>query len=135
MIHLDTSFLIDLLRERRRGDGDAMRQLERLADHELRVSVHVLCELYAGVELSTPTSEERRAVEAVISGVGVVYPGPGFASVYGRLLAQLRAAGTIVSTMDLLIATAAVVDDAPIVTANPLHFERIPDLEVLTYRA
>lgn len=42
-------------------------------------------------------------------------------------------AGRLISTMDLLIATAAVLDGAPIVTGNPKHFERIPDLDVVTY--
>lgn len=35
--------------------------------------------------------------------------------------------------MDLLIATAAVVDAAPLVTANVEHYERIAELEILTY--
>jgi predicted nucleic acid-binding protein len=35
--------------------------------------------------------------------------------------------------MDLLIATAAVVDGAPVVTGNPKHFERVPGLEVVSY--
>jgi predicted nucleic acid-binding protein len=35
--------------------------------------------------------------------------------------------------MDLLIATAAVVDGAPIVTRNRKHFERVQGLEVVSY--
>jgi len=134
VIHLDTSFLIDLLREARRGQGGpASRCLEELADVELRVSVHVLCELFAGVERSTRGAEERAAVEALTAGFEVVFPGAGFAPVYGRLLARLQEEGRVISTMDLLIATAAVVDGAPIVTRNPKHFERVPELEVVTY--
>ena len=82
MIHLDTSFLVDLLRERRRGAAAATRELARLADVELRVSVHAVCELYAGVELSDRRAEERQAVETLRSGFETVYPGPGFAAVY-----------------------------------------------------
>lgn len=133
MIHLDTSFLVDLLRERRRGEGPATAQLRRLEDVELRVSVHVLCELYAGVELSDRAAEERVAVEALISGCEVVYPGAGFAPTYGRLLSHLQKAGIGIATMDLLIATAAVLDAAPILTANARRFERVPDLQVSTY--
>lgn len=134
MIHLDTSFLIDLLREARRGQGGpASRRLEELADVELRVSVHVLCELFAGVERSSRRAEERAAVEALTAGFEVVSPGTGFASTYGRLLARLQEEGRVISAMDLLIATAAVVDSASIVTGNPKHFERVPDLEVVTY--
>lgn len=134
MIHLDTSFLVDLLRETRRGrGGPARRRLETLAEVELRVSVHVLCELFAGVELAERATEERAAVEALTSGFHVVSPTSGFAPTYGRLLADLQRNGRSISTMDLLIATAAVLDGAPIVTGNPKHFERIPDLDVVTY--
>jgi predicted nucleic acid-binding protein len=38
------------------------------------------------------------------------------------------------NTMDLLIATSAVVDDAVVVTANRRHFDVIPGLRVLGYR-
>lgn len=133
MIHLDTTFLVDLLREKRRGGGPATEQLSRLADVELRVSVHVLCELYAGVELSNRGAEERMAVESLMTGCEVVYPDAGFAATYGRLLAHLQKAGVGISTVDLLIATAAVLDAAPILTANAKHFERVPDLRVLKY--
>ncbi len=134
MIHLDTSFLVDLLRETRRGrGGPASKHLEALADVELRVSVHVLCELFAGVELSDRGAEERAAVEALTGGFEVVSPAAGFASTYGRLLARLQSEGRLISTMDLLIATAAVLDGAPLVTGNPKHFERIPELDVVTY--
>jgi predicted nucleic acid-binding protein len=35
--------------------------------------------------------------------------------------------------MDLLIATAAVADDAVLVTSDRRHFARIPDLELIHY--
>jgi len=133
VIHLDTSFLVDLLRERRRGGGPATDHLRSLADVELRLSVHALCELYAGVELSNRGAEERMAVESLMTGCEVVYPGAGFAPTYGRLLAHLQTADVGISTMDLLIVTAAVLDAAPLLTANAKHFERIRDLQVLSY--
>jgi tRNA(fMet)-specific endonuclease VapC len=131
--HLDTSFLVDLLRETRRGAGPAMHLLEELADVELRVSVHALCELYAGVERSGRRTEERRSVETLTAGFEIVSPAASFAPLYGRLLARLQAEGRVISTMDLLIATAALQDGASLVTRNSKHFERIPDFDVITY--
>ena len=134
MIHLDTSFLVDLRRETRRGrEGPARGRLEGLAEIELRVSIHALCELFAGVALSDRAEEERAAIEALTAGFEMVLPGAGFAPVYGRLLAQLQNEGRLISTLDLLIATAAVLDAAPIATRNPQHFDRIPGLEVIGY--
>lgn len=41
--------------------------------------------------------------------------------------------GETISTMDLLIATAAVIDGAPLVSRNAREFERVPGLHVLSY--
>ena len=102
MTHLDTSFLVDLLREGPRGgQGAAHAMLDRLPGQELVVSVHVACELFAGAELSADPARERERVTS--------------------------------STMDMLIGTAALVDDAPLVTRNARDFERLPGLRVVTY--
>jgi tRNA(fMet)-specific endonuclease VapC len=132
--HLDTSFLVDLLRETAKGpDGPARQQLASLADAELWVSVHVACELRAGAELSTNPEAERAKVDTLLGGVQIAYPDERFAPAYGRLLAWLRKRGDTIATMDLLIATAAILDSAPIVTRNTKHFSRVPGLEVIDY--
>jgi len=38
-----------------------------------------------------------------------------------------------IAAMDLLIATAAILDDAPLVTRNVKDFSRVPGLRVLRY--
>jgi predicted nucleic acid-binding protein len=63
----------------------------------------------------------------------VSYPDERFASVYASLLASLRGGGRPIATMDMLIATAAVVDDAAIVTRNGKHFSRVPGLQIRAY--
>lgn len=135
MRHFDSSFLIDLLRERRRGeDGPAHRLLSTLpTDEEARVSVHAVCELYVGVELAQRREEERRRVEHLLSTLAIQVPDETFAPIYARLLVDLQARGATLATMDLLIATAALCEGAPLVTRNPRHFERVPGLEVITY--
>lgn len=134
MTHLDTSFLVDLLREASSGEpGAAHARLDRLADEELAVSVHVACELYAGAELADQPDQERGRVAALLKALFVVHTGDRFAPTYAALLAELRRRGQPVSTMDLLIAAAARADDAPIVTRNVRDFERVPGLDVLTY--
>lgn len=135
MIHLDTSFLVDLLREAReesRGPASALLD-DRLADEELAISVHVACELFAGAELAANRSRERKRVEELCRSLQILYPEEGFAPAYGRLLADLRRAGVVVATLDLLIATAALRSEAPLVTRNVRHFSPIPGLEVIGY--
>jgi len=132
--HLDTSFLMDLLREGAGGrEGPAHALLEGLADEELVVSVHVACELFAGAEMSRKPTRERERVAALLGALQVVYPTDRFAARYGQVLAELRRRGETVPTMDLLIGTAALVDDSPLVTRNARDFERLPGLRVVGY--
>lgn len=134
MIHLDTSYLVDLLRETARGKpGPATRRLEELADEELWMSVHVACELQAGAEGSDRPALERKRVASLCSGMHVAVPDDGFPETYGRLYASLARRGETIATMDLLIATAAVRSEAPLLTRNGREFSRVPGLEVMTY--
>ena len=78
MTHLDTSFLVDLLREARHGEaGGAHALLESLADELLAVSVHVACVLHVGAELSSDPPEERGRVGTLLAALEVVVPDDG----------------------------------------------------------
>lgn len=135
MIHLDTSFLIDLLRETSAGKpGAALELMESLDPAELLgVSVHVVCELRAGAELSRHPLREHEALDDLLSGLLVSYPNDRFAPAYARLLAATSRSGRAVAAMDLLIATAAAIDDAALVTRNVKDFSRVPGLRLLRY--
>ncbi len=135
MIHLDSSLLIDLLRETaRERPGPAFDALESIDDDEvLAVSVHVVCELRAGAELSRKPLKEHEELDRLLAGLIVAYPDARFAPAYGRLLASIERTRSSVASMDLLIATAAVVDDAPLLTRNTKDFSRVPGLRVLEY--
>lgn len=135
MIHLDSAFLIDLHRETARArPGEALDLIESLDPNEvLGVSVYVVCELRAGAELSRHALREHEALDALLSGLHVVYPDERFAPAYARLLAATIRGSRTVAAMDLLIATAATLDDAPLITRNVKDFSRIPGLRVLKY--
>ena len=135
MIHFDSSFLIDLLREDAKGrPGPALDFIEALGDDELMaVSVHVVSELRAGAELSKRALAEHEAVDRLLGNLRVVYPDERFAPMYGRLFASAHRGGRPVPAMDLLIATAALLDDAALVTANLKDFARVPGLRTLSY--
>lgn len=134
MIHLDTSFLVDLLRETAgQTEGAASRFLATLEAEELGMSVFAACELSAGAEMSKKPSEERRKVERLCSSLRMDYPDERFPAAYGSLLAWQGRHGGRISTMDLLIATSAVVVGAPLVTRNARDFGRVPGLDILVY--
>jgi tRNA(fMet)-specific endonuclease VapC len=134
VIHLDTSFLIDLLREGAKpASGPAHRLLRTLAGDALAISIHVACELHAGAALSRAPASEHARVADLCSALDVVSPDSRFPPMYAQLFGELRRRGESVATMDLLIATAARVDDARLVTRNARDFERIPGLHVVSW--
>ena len=136
MTHLDTSFLVDLLREQARGArGPATGWLEANPERPLAVSIFAACELEAGAARATHVAREQLRVRSVLDAVTVVYPDERFAPRYGGALAAISRAGRSISTMDLLIATVALVEGAPLATANPRHFAPVPDLEIIEYRS
>jgi tRNA(fMet)-specific endonuclease VapC len=135
MVHLDTSFLVDLLREQaKRSAGPATRWLEAHAATPLEVSIFVECELEAGAAAAHHPAREREKLRHVLAAVSISVPGASFAARYGATLAGIHRASKAISTMDLLIATSALERGAPLVTANRRHFEVVPDLEVLAYK-
>ena len=134
MTHADTSFLVDLMREAAQETvGPARRFLDALADEEMGVSVHALCELLAGAELSRSPARESAKVMGLLRQIEIVYPQDGFAETYAKLFRGMSKAGQRVQTMDLLIATACVVSGARLVTRNERDFRRVPGLSVVNY--
>ena len=135
MIHFDTAFLIDLERELAlERPGPAFEFLEGLDDGEiLAISVFGVAELRVGAEMSRKPAEKHKEIDDFLTGWVVVYPGERFAVHFAREAAALRRVGADIPTMDLLIATSALIDDAPLVTRNAKDFSRVPGLRVLSY--
>lgn len=75
----------------------------------------------------------QKEVDEVLLGLRVVYPTEGFATRYAREAAALSRSGSKIPAMDLQIGTAALLDDAPLVTRNVKDFSRVPGLRVLSY--
>jgi len=134
VIHLDTSFLVDLLRETAGNDnGPARRLLATLLDRELWISVFVACELQVGAALASDPESERVRIAQLTDALQICFPDEHFPLTYGRILAWLGRGGQTIASMDLLIASSAVVAEAPLVTRNVKHFSRVPGLELVTY--
>ena len=130
-VAFDTSFLIDLQRERARGeeDGPARRFLAKDPTRELHLSATALGEFAEGFD--TPDHPVLRAIREL----HVLLPvDEGTALAYGRLVRGLRAGGRLIGANDLWIAAASLRHDLPLVTADLRAFGRIEGLEVIGYR-
>lgn len=127
---LETTFLVDLERERRRGaPGPAQEALARLASDRLFVTFTVAGELGAGVSLS-----DRPAWDSFLAPFHVLPCTRDVCWEYGRVLRHLQQNGLLIGANDLWIGATALAHGMPVVTANAEHYRRVPGLEVLGYR-
>lgn len=126
---LDTSFLIDVLR----GNEGVERQLTAANAGVAYVTPITIMELWEGVHRSSATQRERERVKEVLTGLDEVPFDRDCAVAAGRINASLGQAGEPVDDADVMIASCALVHDEPVVTRNISHFERIDDIEVISY--
>jgi tRNA(fMet)-specific endonuclease VapC len=128
---VDTSFVVELLRERSTGGkGPATSTLEAIQQVKLQMPLFVLCELHAGVAQAQNPKNELEKLELLLEYFETVYPGEAFATTYGELELYLRKKGTPIPLMDLLIVTLVKCHGVPILTRDIDHFECVPGIVV-----
>ena len=133
MSFLDSSFVIDLLREeKRKTQGPAHQKLQELGSTRMRLSLFVICELEAGVSLSA-SKKEHEQIQLLCQHCDVVYPDSRLAPLYGKILAHLQTLGTPIGAKDLLIGTQALVFDDILISRNLKDFQKIPNLQLESY--
>lgn len=129
-LSVDTTFLIDLQRERRKAQGGpAHALLQRDTEVELFLSAVALGEFAEGFE-----DENAPVLRAVRDYHAHLPVDERTALVYGRITRELRERGTLIGSNDLWIAATSVRHALPLATANTADFRRIPGLEVVAYR-
>ena len=134
MAFLDTSFVIDLLREsENQTAGPATQKLASLRTSPVRLSIFVCCELEAGLARVRDGVHERKRLEALYEMIEIVTPNGLFPKLYGETLARMAQKGTPVPLMDLLIATTVKQSADVLITRNLRDFEKIPGLTVIGY--
>lgn len=130
-LSIDTTFLIDLQRERSSGgeDGAAHRFLKRSPEAELFLSTIALGEFTEGFDRA-----EHPVVAAVRAGHTLVAVDEQTALVYARTVRELRRRGELIGTNDLWIGCTSLRLGIPIVTVNVEHFRLIDGLGIVRYR-
>lgn len=129
-LSVDTSFLIDLQRERAAGKpGAAHELLIRDPDVEMYLSSVALGEFAEGF-----ADPDHPVLQAVRERHVPLAVDEETALAYGRITRELRKAGRLIGTNDLWIAAGSVRHDLPLVTADAAGFQRVPGLVVVGYR-
>lgn len=126
---VETTFLIDLEREHRRGTpGQAVAFLEARPDARLYLPFIVPGELAAGVSM-----RDRARWEAFLAPFFVLPPTPDVCWHYGRTFRFLQDTGRQIGANDLWIAATGLAYQMPVVTRNVAHFKRVPGMDVEEY--
>lgn len=125
---LETSFLIDLERERRPRAGRAVAFLEANEDARLYLPFVVAGEMASGASLA-----HRAKWEAFLAPFYVLSSNADVTWEYGRAYRYLHDNGRLIGGNDLWIAATALAYKMPVVTRNAAHFRRVPGVEVVEY--
>lgn len=123
---LDTNMMSDLIRN---PSGKVAGHVRRVGEDAICTSIVVAAELRYGAAKKASAKLTRR-VEDLLSDVAVLpFDLPADAE-YGRIRAELEAAGHPIGGNDLLIAAHARALDSILVTANMREFQRVRGLSV-----
>ena len=125
---VDTDWAIDHLHRVSR----VVLRLEELASEGLGLSIISLAELYDGVLGSSDPQRDEQFLRTFLSAVEVVNLDESICRIFAEERGRLRAAGTLISDFDLLIGATAIRHNLTLLTNNRRHFERMPDLNIIS---
>jgi tRNA(fMet)-specific endonuclease VapC len=136
MAILDTTFLIDLMKESKaKRPGSATAKFGDLLQRgeELRTAVFTVGELYVGVAKGSQPDRERLAIEECLALFEIVRFEESTARLFGHLVGHLERRGQVIGDMDALIASVALEQGELLITRNIAHFQRVLGLQVEGY--
>ena len=123
---VDTDWAIHHLK----GNASICEELHVLQPAGLGLSVIALAELYEGVYYSSETEESEQKLNQFLSSLYIIDVDEETARIFGLERGKLRAAGTMIGNMDLMIAATALQYDLTLLSNNRRHFDRIDRLRV-----
>ena len=136
MAVLETTFIIDLLKEtKRHRPGPATLKLQELTarGETLRVAIFTLAELFVGVVKGTKPEQERAAIDRCLAPLEVLPFERSTTEIFGIIVGELEKKDESISDIDASIASAAREHDELLVTRNRRHFDRVAGLRIESY--
>ncbi len=128
-LSFDTTFLIDLQRERRKGQpGPACRFLDAHRSDSIEISSVVWGEYLEGFE-----SVDDERIAKLQEALTVLVQTATTSRIYAALARKLRSDGLLIGSNDLWIGAASLEHAIPLVTKNAEHFRRLPGLRLIEY--
>lgn len=125
---VDTDWVIHALH----GNRAVIRRLDELADDGIGMSIISVAELYQGVFYSNNPHGNELLLLEFISGYDVLQIDDEICREFAHERGRLKAAGTPIADLDLLIGCTALRHGLTLLTNNRCHFERLQGLSIIS---
>ena len=125
---LDTDWAIDYLND----VAHVIQRVDALRPEGIAISIISVAEVYEGALNGHDPERGERALENFLRPFPIINLDIPICRVFGMERARLRAAGTPIQDMDLLIGATALRHDLTLLSNNRRHFERLQGLRILS---
>ena len=125
---LDTDWAIHYLN----NNPQVTRRLDSLRPGGIAISIISIAELYEGIVNSSNPEDDERELFDFLRPFPIIDLNVPICRIFGVERARLRAAGTLIKDMDLLIGATALHHDLTLLSNNRRHFERLSGLRIIS---
>ena len=127
---LDTDICVHLIRGR---TPHLQAHFEKLEHGDLGLSAITVAELRFGADNSSDPERHHVQLSKFLCAFEIVDFDPNAAGHYGQIRSALQRKGTVIGSLDMLIAAHARASGVTLVTHNIREFKRVPGLMVETW--
>ena len=113
-----------------RGNAQITRRIDELLPDGIGISIVSVAELYEGVANSSNPENDEAALLRFLELVETLPINETICKLFGTERMRLRANGTLIGDLDLLIGCTALHHGITVLTNNRRHFQRIPKLAI-----
>lgn len=125
---LDTDWAISYLNQH----PATVQHLDALRPEGIAVSIVSLAELFEGTTGSNDPDRREKALTDFLEPFAIINLDVPICRLFGTERARLRAMGTLIPDMDLLIGATALRHNLTLLTNNRRHFARLPGLNIVS---
>ena len=127
---LDTNICVALIRQKPK---ELIKQITSHKPADIGISTITIAELIYGVQKSSQKVQNMTALDQFLLPLEIADFDQSAAVVYGHVRTYLENKGTLIGSMDMLIAAHALSLDVSLVTNNTREFKRIPNLKIVDW--
>ena len=96
------------------------------------ISIVSLAEIYEGIFGADDPQSDERELRDFLDGVAIIPIDDAVCRIFAGERSRLRASGTLIGDMDILIGSTALRHDLTLLTNNRRHFERMHGLSIIS---